>query len=107
MKNKWENYALKDGKVKESYIREYSSRSPIRKLREGAINSRADKGRESQDCSRGIVAQCPVSGTQPDSEGQTRSFTPGHQTGENERITNSLRGKDETSREEKLVEAHQ
>jgi hypothetical protein len=30
MKNKWSNYALKDGKVKESYIREYSNRSPKR-----------------------------------------------------------------------------
>jgi len=28
MKNKWGNYSLKDGKIKSSYIREYSSRSP-------------------------------------------------------------------------------
>ncbi len=34
MKNKWSNYALKDGKIKESYIREYSNRSPKREARE-------------------------------------------------------------------------
>lgn len=107
MKNKWENYALKDGKVKESYIREYSSRSPRRQLREGAINSRADKGSESQDCSRGIVAECPVSRTQHECPRQTGSVTPSDPPSENERITNSLRGKDETSREEEPVETYQ
>ncbi len=31
MINKWRNYALKDGKIKGSYIREYSNRKKIRK----------------------------------------------------------------------------
>jgi len=34
MKNKWGNYAIKDGKVKSSYIREYCNRKKIRKARE-------------------------------------------------------------------------
>lgn len=32
MKNKWENYSLKDGKVQSSYVREYSSLSPRKRL---------------------------------------------------------------------------
>lgn len=36
MKNKWRNYALKDGKVKSSYIREYSNRKKIRKTGEAS-----------------------------------------------------------------------
>lgn len=31
MKNKWSNYALKDGKIKSSYIREYCNRKKSRK----------------------------------------------------------------------------
>lgn len=34
MKNKWSNYALKDGKVKTSYIREYSNRKKVWKTGE-------------------------------------------------------------------------
>lgn len=36
MKNKWSNYALKDGKVQSSYIREYSNRKKIRKTGEAS-----------------------------------------------------------------------
>lgn len=46
MKNKWENYALKDGKVQSSYIREYSSRSPKRQAREASRCNRLLEGRE-------------------------------------------------------------
>jgi len=36
MKDKWRNYALKDGKIQESYIRKYSNRSPKREAREAS-----------------------------------------------------------------------
>lgn len=36
MKNKWSNYALKDGKVQSSYQREYSNRSPKREARKAS-----------------------------------------------------------------------
>ena len=36
MKNKWSNYALKDGKIQSSYIREYCNRKKIRKAREAS-----------------------------------------------------------------------
>jgi hypothetical protein len=136
MKNKWENYALKDGKVRESYIKEYSSRSPKRQAREASGRDRILESREEQPkaeeeieqlerlplplCLQEIVEEkvkwyqnmTGVSTEEKhkessDSEGQTRSFTPGHQTVENERITNSLRGKDESIREKDVGETHQ
>lgn len=47
MKNKWSNYALKDGKVKSSYIREYSNRKKVWKTREASnCNSNEQSGQE-------------------------------------------------------------
>lgn len=42
------NYALKDGKVKESYIREYSNRSPKREAREASRSYCVQQSREEQ-----------------------------------------------------------
>jgi hypothetical protein len=50
MINKWRNYALKDGKVKESYIREYSNRSKSRKAAEASrCNSFQQSGKEQEE----------------------------------------------------------
>lgn len=47
MKNKWRNYALKDGKVKSSYIREYSNRKKVRKTRKASnCDSNEQSGKE-------------------------------------------------------------
>ena len=49
MKNKWRNYALKDGKIQSSYLREYSSRSPKREARETSCRNRVLESGEKQD----------------------------------------------------------
>lgn len=49
MKNKWKNYALKDGKIQNSYIREYSSRSPNRQAREASSRNSLLKSRQDQN----------------------------------------------------------
>ena len=48
MKNKWSNYALKDGKVQSSYIREYSNRSPKREAHKASGRDRVLESREEQ-----------------------------------------------------------
>ena len=107
MKNKWENYCLKDGKVQSSYIREYSSLSPRkRRYLDGKIDSRTRERVESENSPRGIVAECHLPRTQPDYTGQTGSV----ETAVSEvKIPEnpSIRGQDETIREENPVEAHQ
>ena len=48
MKNKWRNYALKDGKIQSSYIREYCNRKKVRKTREASCsNSLLESGQKS------------------------------------------------------------
>lgn len=47
MKNKWENYSLKDGKVSNSYIREYSCKK--RKRRGDANDGRNDGRNDRRD----------------------------------------------------------
>lgn len=49
MKNKWSNYALKIGKVQNSYIREYSNRSPKREAREASRRDSILESWESQE----------------------------------------------------------
>lgn len=51
MKNKWRNYALKDGKVQSSYIREYCNRSPKRQAskasrRHSVLESRQEQSKK-------------------------------------------------------------
>lgn len=54
------NYALKDGKVKESYIREYSNRSPKREAREASrCNSLLQSG-EGKEEVEAKIAQTPL-----------------------------------------------
>jgi hypothetical protein len=48
MKNKWRNYALKDGKVQSSYIREYSNRKKIRKAGEASSGNSHEQSRQEQ-----------------------------------------------------------
>lgn len=47
--NKWRNYALKDGKVKESYIREYSNRSPKREAAKASRSNCIQQSGEEQE----------------------------------------------------------
>lgn len=95
MKNKWRNYALKDGKVKESYIREYSNRSKSRKAAEASSsNSLQQSGQEQEEVN--LVFREP----------------PYYKTGVNPIILNdawvvNLRKTDESSREEDPSETHQ
>ena len=50
MKNKWRNYALKDGKIQSSYIREYSNRKKVRKTREASnCDSNEQSGKEQEE----------------------------------------------------------
>lgn len=48
MKNKWRNYALKDGKVQSSYIREYSNRKKVRKAGEASNCNSNEQSRQEQ-----------------------------------------------------------
>lgn len=48
MKDKWRNYALKDGKVQSSYIREYSNRKKIRKTGEAGNCNSLQQSRQEQ-----------------------------------------------------------
>jgi len=47
-KNKWSKYALKDGKVKNSYIREYCNRKKIRKTGEASHSDSHEQSRKIQ-----------------------------------------------------------
>lgn len=49
MKNKWRNYALKGGKVKESYIREYCNRSKARKTSEASSSDSLCESRKNKE----------------------------------------------------------
>ncbi|MFI0477767.1 MAG: hypothetical protein ACH349_01390 [Candidatus Rhabdochlamydia sp.] len=49
MKNKWSKYALKDGKVKSSYIREYSNRKKIRKTGEASNSNEQSWEKQAQE----------------------------------------------------------
>lgn len=49
MKNKWSNYALKDGKVKESYLRERIGRDKNRKATEASSSNSPQQSREKQE----------------------------------------------------------
>jgi hypothetical protein len=49
MLNKWRNYALKDGKVKKSYIREYSNRSKKWKAAEAGSSNSVQQSRLQQE----------------------------------------------------------
>jgi len=93
MKDKWRNYALKDGKVKSSYLREHCYRSPKRERCEASsrnrllesrkeqikeeiskeiyakINSGRSENRESEDIQRGLLALQDISGEQSDAKG--------------------------------------
>lgn len=48
MKNKWSNYALKNGKVQSSYIREYCNRKKIRKTGEASNCYSNEQSRQEQ-----------------------------------------------------------
>lgn len=60
MKNKWSKYALKDGKIQSSYIREYSSRSPKREAREASCRNRLLQSGEKQEEEVKLVYRPPV-----------------------------------------------
>jgi hypothetical protein len=53
MKNKWSNYALKDGKVKESYLRERIGRDKKRKTAKTSSSNCLDQSRQEQEKVRG------------------------------------------------------
>jgi len=99
MKNKWSNYALKDGKVQSSYIREYSSRSPKRQAREASCRNRLLQSGEKQ----------------PEAEKEVELVyrEPTHYRVNvdpiilNDAWVVNLRKQDESSREEDVGEAHQ
>jgi hypothetical protein len=48
MKNKWSHYALKDGKIQSSYIREYSNRKKVWKEREPSNCDSNEQGGKEQ-----------------------------------------------------------
>lgn len=61
MKNKWSKYALKDGKIQSSYLREYSSRSPKRERREASgRNSLLQSGEKQAEEEVKLVYRPPV-----------------------------------------------
>ena len=108
MKNKWENYCLKDGKVQNSYVREYSSLSPKKQIQKdhyGKANSRTGERDQPEDSPRRIMAECHLPGTQSDSNGQAGSLAPSVPSAEN--TTSNLRGENEIVREKDSVETHQ
>ncbi len=82
MKDLWSKYALKDGKVKSSYIREYSNRSPKRETRKASGSYSILQGREVQK-----EIKCP------------ELFQ--------EAWVIDIRPKDESIREENVSEGHQ
>ncbi len=49
MKNKWRNYALKDGKVQSSYIREYCNRKKVRQAGEASHSDSHVQSRQEQE----------------------------------------------------------
>ncbi len=49
MKNKWRNYAIKEGKVKSSYIREYCNRSKKRKAAETSDSNSVQQSRQVEE----------------------------------------------------------
>lgn len=49
MKNKWSNYALKDGKIRESYLRERIGRDKKRKATEASSSNSPEQSREKQE----------------------------------------------------------
>ncbi len=85
MKNKWENYAIKDGKIKSSYIREYCNRSPKRQAREASCGNRLLQGGESSE-EEIIIDACITN---------------------DEWISNVLRTQNESGRKENPSETHQ
>lgn len=61
MKNKWSNYALKDGKVQSSYIREYSNRKKIRKAGEaGNCDSNVKSGKKQEEVEQFKIGLAPM-----------------------------------------------
>lgn len=59
MKDKWRNYALKDGKVKDSYIREYCNRKKIRKAPEASDSHSVEQSRQEQEEVKPLYIEAP------------------------------------------------
>jgi hypothetical protein len=95
MKDKWRNYALKDGKVKESYIREYSNRSKSRKASEASRGNSTQQSRQEQEEVK-LVFRDPCS--------YKVAIDP---IVLNDAWVVNLRKTDESSREEEPSETHQ
>jgi hypothetical protein len=76
MKNKWRNYALKDGKVQSSYIREYSSRSPKRKAHEASCRNSLLESRKEQE--KEVKEYSCFQGHQFNANESTHSIMGGH-----------------------------
>jgi hypothetical protein len=98
MKNKWRNYALKDGKIQSSYIREYCNRKKVRKTREASNCDSNEQSRKEQ--------------SKDEEEVKLVHRGPEHyRIGVNPIILNdawvvNLRKQDESSREEKPSETY-
>ena len=57
MKNKWGNYAIKDGKVKDCYIREYINRKKERKVTETKCSNCIEQsGKEQTEVKEEVIA---------------------------------------------------
>jgi hypothetical protein len=93
MKDKWRNYALKDGKVKESYIREYSNRSKSRKAAEASRSNSLQQSWEEQEEVK-LVFQDPA-------------YYKVNPVILNDAWVVNLRNIDESSREEEHSKTHQ
>lgn len=60
MKDKWRNYALKDGKISQSYIREYSNRSPKREAREASRSNSLLESRQEPEKVEHKISMTPL-----------------------------------------------
>jgi len=99
MKNKWSKYALKDGKIQSSYIREYSNRKKIRKTREASNRDSLQQSGQEQP-----KAQEEVKLVQRGPEYYRVDVNP---IILNDAWVVNLRGNNEASREENPSETHQ
>lgn len=77
MKNKWSNYALKDGKVKESYLREHIGRDKKRKTAKASSSNSPEQSREKQEEVK--VSQLKVNNEASRKEEPSEAYKEGRQ----------------------------
>lgn len=100
MKDKWRNYALKTGKIKENHLRKYKNRNGAWKAAKTSYSDSVQcSGKEQEKEEVVIVYREPTE--------YEKFMHPELEDALKEKFVIDLRKKDENSREEKPVEAYQ